>query len=224
MADPHVGVFLQGFFKTAPGGYGAGDRFRGIRVPVLRQFARRHEQVTLTEAEALLQSPWHEDRLLALLILIRQYAKADTGRKAEIFALTLDNKRHINNWDLIDTFAPPIVGAHLANQDRSLLDRLAESSSLWDRRIAIISTFHFIRHDEFSDTLRLATILLTDKEDLIHKAVGWMLREVGKRDLQTEENFLQAHYRNMPRTMLRYAIEKFPEKRRQQYLCGEVGA
>ena len=151
-----------------------------------------------------------------------QYAKADVSSQAAIYQLYLDSTSFINNWDLVDSSAEQIVGAHLGERSRGPLDRLASSVSLWERRIAIIATSHYIKRNSFDSTLRIATGLLTDKEDLIHKAVGWMLREVGKRDLQREEGFLLTHYRQMPRTMLRYAIEKFPEERRQGYLKGLV--
>ncbi len=220
LATPVDAANLQRFFKTAPGEYGAGDQFRGIRVPALRQLVRQFPNLSLPEVETLLHSPWHEDRLLALLMLVHQYPKADAPKQADIFALYLRNLPHINNWDLVDSSAEHIIGAHLLAQDRALLTQLVTSTNLWERRIAVMATFHFIKRGDFADTLTLAERLLTDREDLIHKAVGWMLREIGKRDLSAEETFLQAHYRQMPRTMLRYAIEKFPEVRRLQYLHG----
>jgi 3-methyladenine DNA glycosylase AlkD len=222
LANPIDAANLQRFFKTAPGEYGASDQFRGIRVPALRQLVKQYPNLNLPEVETLLHSPWHEDRLLALLMLVRQYPKADAPKQADIFALYLCNLPRINNWDLVDTSAEHIIGAHLLAQDRALLTQLVASTNLWERRIAMMATFHFIKRGDFIDALTLAARLLTDREDLIHKAVGWMLREIGKRDLSVEETFLQAHYRQMPRTMLRYAIEKFPEVRRQQYLRGTV--
>ena len=217
------GLFLQRFFKTGPGQYGEGDLFRGIRVPQIRRLAANHP-LPLEQAERLLHSAYHEDRLLALLILVRKFAKADEAGQAAIYALYLRSTRYINNWDLVDVSAEHIVGAYLSNKSQEPLDHLARSRTIWERRIAILATFHFIRRGNFDATLRIAGILLTDKEDLIHKAVGWMLREVGKRDIQKEEAFLGAHYRQMPRTMLRYAIERFPEEKRRSYLKGTVSS
>lgn len=224
LADPQTASFSQRFFKTGPGEYAAGDLFRGIRVPVLRRLAKEHQNITLPEAEQLLRSPSHEDRLLALLLLVRLYAKGNEGTRAEIYQMYLENTRFINNWDLVDSSAEYIVGAFLWDKERQPLYDLARSSSLWERRIAVMATFHFVKRGEFGETLKMAQGLLSDREDLIHKAVGWMLREVGKRDLQAEEAFLQIHCQRMPRVMLRYAIEKFPEEKRVQYLKGEIGA
>jgi 3-methyladenine DNA glycosylase AlkD len=218
LANPADAQFLQGFFKTGPGEYGEGDRFRGIRVPALRKVAAAFQALPRDQAEELLHSPYHEDRLVALCILARQFAKADAAGRTAIYDLYLNNTRFINNWDLVDASAEHIVGAYLWDKSRKPLARLTRSSSLWERRIAMLATFHFIRRGEFTDTLRIAEILLGDKEDLIHKAVGWLLREVGKRDQATEEAFLRTHCRQMPRTMLRYAIERFPEELRQRYL------
>ncbi len=209
-------------FKTGPGEYGEGDLFRGIRVPMLRKLAKEFQSLTLTETEELLRSSYHEDRLLALLILARACLRGDDAVKEAAFDLYLKNIQFINNWDLVDSSAPDIVGAFLRDKDRDVLYRLARSSNLWERRIAIIATFHFIRRGEFSETLKIAEILLADREDLIHKAVGWMLREVGNQNMNIEEEFLTNHYKRMPRVMLRYAIEKFPQPKRQQYLRGEV--
>ena len=222
LGDPEKAAHAQRFFKTGPGQYGEGDIFVGIRVPVLRRLAKEYQALSLAETTALLHSPIHEARLLALLILVRKYAKGDAATRKTIYDLYLKNTRWINNWDLVDVTTPHIVGKFLMDRSREPLYRLARSSSLWERRIAIITTFEFIRHDQFEDTLAIAETLLHDKEDLIHKAVGWMLREVGKRNLDAEEGFLHQHYRTMPRTMLRYAIEKFPEPKRQAYLKGEV--
>jgi 3-methyladenine DNA glycosylase AlkD len=220
LSNPDDGVFLQRFFKTGPGQYGEGDRFRGIRVPELRKLSKAHQDIPLELAERLLHSAYHEDRLLALLILIRQYAHANETKRAGIYTLYLDNTLFINNWDLVDASAEHIIGAYLNDKNSEPLYQLARSTSLWERRIAILATFHFIKRGKFHETLRIAEMLLTDKEDLIHKAVGWMLRETGKRDLQTEEAFLRVNYRQMPRTMLRYAIEKFPQDKRLGYLKG----
>lgn len=221
LADPAIAAHSQRFFKTGPGEYGEGDKFRGIRVPVLRTVARRFDKVSLHEAERLLHSPFHEDRLTALLILVRQFGRKQADHQA-IYDLYLRNTAHINNWDLVDSSAPQIVGAFLADKPRHILDELAQSPSLWERRIAIMATQHFIRQGQFDDTVRLARLLLHDSEDLIHKAVGWMLREVGNRNLSVEEAFLAEIYQTMPRTMLRYAIEKFPEEKRKKYLTGAI--
>jgi 3-methyladenine DNA glycosylase AlkD len=222
LSDPEDARFLQGFFKTGSGQYGYGDLFRGIRVPVLRKLSKSHKAISVGDAEQLLHSAYHEDRLLALFILMLKYAAADEAGKARIFTLYLDNTGYINNWDLVDASAAHIVGAHLKDRPRTILYELAGARSLWERRIAILATFHFIRCGQYDDTLKIAAMLIADKEDLLHKAVGWLLREVGKRDLQTEETFLIAHYRQMPRTMLRYAIERFPEEKRKAYLKGDV--
>ncbi len=222
LSNPEDALFLQKFFKTGPGQYGEGDLFRGIRVPVLRKLSRAHKTIPLETTKNLLHSAYHEDRLLALLILIRTYAASDETGRGDIYMLYLDNTRFINNWDLVDTSAEHIVGAYLSDKSQEPLYQLARSGSLWERRIAILATFHFIKRGRFDLTLRIAEILLNDPEDLIHKASGWMLREVGKRDMHREEAFLGAYYRQMPRTMLRYAIEKFPQDRRIGYLKGTV--
>lgn len=210
---------LQKFFKTGKGEYGEGDIFLGIRVPALRSLVKEFKHASVDDAVQLLNSPFHEQRLLALLLLVQNFKreKNDVQRKV-IYQHYLRHTKRINNWDLVDLSAEHIVGGFLWNKDRTPLYRLAKSKMLWERRIAIIATFKFIRQKQFDDTLKIAAILLTDQEDLIHKAVGWMLREVGKRDLAIEEQFLQQHYRHMPRTMLRYAIEKFDEEKRQGYL------
>ena len=222
LEDSHTASFLKRFFKTGPGEYGEGDLFRGIRVPVLRKLAKEYQSLTLAETEVLLRSSYHEDRLLALLILVRAYLRGDDAVKEKAFDLYLKNTQFINNWDLVDSSAAQIVGAFLWDKNRDVLYRLARSSDLWERRIAIIATFHFIRRCEFTETLKIAEILLAAREDLIHKAVGWMLREVGNRNMNIEEGFLRNHHKRMPRVMLRYAIEKFPEPKRQQYLRGEI--
>jgi 3-methyladenine DNA glycosylase AlkD len=211
----------QWFFKTGPGEYGEGDRFLGIRVPELRKLAKEYQAITLTEATQLLQSPVHEERFLALLILLGAFSRGDERAKENIYHLYLENTRYINNWDLVDASAEHIIGAFLKEKGKRSLYNLARSGDLWERRIAIMATFHFIKGGEFTETLKIAHMLLSDKEDLIHKAVGWMLREVGKRHLEIEEQFLKKHYIKMPRTMLRYAIERFPETKRQRYLKGK---
>ena len=222
LGDPRIAAGSRRFFKTGLGEYGEGDLFRGIRVPVLRRFSRDYKSVTRFEAERLLRSPFHEDRLLALLLLVRLFSRGDDVAREKIYRLYLKNTRFINNWDLVDSSAEHIVGAFLWGKGHAQLAHLAESGVLWKRRIAIMATFHFIKRGEFDRTLVIARKLLSDREDLIHKAVGWMLREVGKRDPQAEERFLRDHYKRMPRVMLRYAIEKFPEEKRRQYLNGEV--
>ena len=222
LGDPKKAAHAQRFFKTGPGQYGEGDVFRGIRVPVLRKLAKQYKTLPLNETVTLLQSPFHEDRLLALFILVYAFSKGDAATRQTIYDLYLKYTKWINNWDLVDASAHKIVGPFLMDRSRAPLYQLARSASLWERRIAIISTFAFIRHDQFEDALALAKILLPDKEDLIHKAVGWVLREIGKRNLDAEEGFLLQHYRAMPRTMLRYAIERFPEPRRQGYLKGLI--
>jgi 3-methyladenine DNA glycosylase AlkD len=222
LADPADAIHLQRFFKTAPGEYGAGDKFLGLRVPSLRRLVREYRQLADVHAVEMLASAWHEERLLALMLLVEGYRRGDTARRESIHRAYLAHTRYINNWDLVDSSAEHIVGLHLESGDLELLDRLARSSDIWERRIAIISTFHFIRQNEFGPTLRIAELLLKDSHDLIHKAVGWMLREVGKRDRGVEDAFLKKHYREMPRTMLRYAIERHPEKVRKQYLLGAL--
>ena len=219
-ADKKRAEISKGFFKTGPGEYGEGDHFIGIRVPVLRQLAREYQSLPIKKAETLLRSPVHEERQLALFILLLIYKKTDALTKKCIYDLYLSNTAYINNWDLIDGSAAHIVGHYLLDKNKKPLYELAASDSLWDRRIAIISTFCYIKKERYEDTLKIAEILLKDTEDLIHKAVGWMLREVGKRHLPTEELFLKAHLHAMPRTMLRYAIEKFPEAKRQKHLKG----
>jgi 3-methyladenine DNA glycosylase AlkD len=221
LADPGKARILQGFFKTGPGEYGEGDVFLGIVVPRIRELVRRHRALTPADAAALLTSTYHEERELALMILVERFRSAGSAALREnIYQLYLEHRQHINNWDLVDLSAHHIVGAWLADKSRDVLDALAASASVWDRRIAIIATLHYIRNKQFEDTLRIASRLLRDPHDLIHKAVGWMLREVGKRDEAAEETFLRKYYRQMPRTMLRYAIERFPEKKRLAYLRG----
>jgi 3-methyladenine DNA glycosylase AlkD len=209
---------MQRYFKTGPGEYGEGDVFIGMAMPDLRKFARKYVVLPLPEVARLLNSPIHEARMLALLILCLKYGRGNEDLKEKIYRMYLDNTTRINNWDLVDLSAKDIVGAHLARSDRTVLYRLAASSSLWERRIAVMATFYFIRLGDFADTLEIARILLKDPEDLIHKAVGWMLREVGKRDQSAEERFLSEHCTEMPRTMLRYAVERFPEALRRRYM------
>ncbi|NTV58260.1 MAG: DNA alkylation repair protein [Deltaproteobacteria bacterium] len=220
LEDPAKARILQGFFKTGPGEYGEGDLFLGITVPQLRKVSKECDAVPIGEAEALLKSTIHEERLLALLILIRKYNGEDESGKKGVYTLYLKSTRWINNWDLVDLSAPNIVGDFLMSRNRRPLYRLAKSPVLWERRVAILATHRFIRERQFDDTLEISEILLRDKEDLIQKAVGWMLREVGKRDLHAEEGFLKEHYKQMPRTMLRYAIERFPAAKRALFMKG----
>lgn len=222
LENPEDAAFLQRFFKTGPGEYAEGDKFLGIRVPVTRKLAKEFKGLPITQCAKLLKSEWHEERLLSLIMLIGHFRKGDDKVREKIYHLYLRNTRYINNWDLIDVTAEHIVGAYLLDKDRSPLYTLARDKNLWKKRIAILSTFHFIRENDFENTLEISEILLQDNHDLIHKAVGWLLREVGNRDMATEEKFLKKHYKVMPRTMLRYAIEKFPETKRQRYLRGEV--
>ncbi len=220
LANSTIAEHSQRFFKTGKGQYGEGDRFLGIRVPVLRTQAKKCQDLSLKEVRSLMKSVFHEERLCALLILVLNFTKGDEKERAAIYNLYVKNTTFINNWDLVDSSAHQIVGGYLIDKDKCLLYTFAQSKSLWERRIAIIATYHFIKKDQFEDALGISKCLLNDKEDLIHKAVGWMLREVGKRDLVTEKYFLQVHYKQMPRTMLRYAIEKFPERERKKYLAG----
>jgi 3-methyladenine DNA glycosylase AlkD len=219
LASPERARASQRFFKTGPGQYGEGDRFLGITVPVLRQLTREYQTLPLPAIRTLLKSRWHEERLLALLVLVRQYARADARNREAIYRCYLAGRSGINNWDLVDCSAPQIVGAHLEARGRRFLRELARSQSLWDRRIAVLATFHYIKSGQFDDSLTIARMLLADREDLIHKAVGWMLREVGKRDQRVLEEFLQTHAARMPRTALRYAIERFPDGLRRRYLA-----
>jgi 3-methyladenine DNA glycosylase AlkD len=206
------------FFRTAPGEYGAGDRFLGLTVPQVRDLCRQHADLPLPCVRDLLRSRWHEARLLALMILVRKFERGDKSRQARVAKLYLANLAWVNNWDLVDCSAHFILGPHLARGERSLLDTLARSPDLWRRRIAMIATFHYIRQDDFRDALRIARTLLRDEHDLIHKASGWMLREIGKRDEPTLRSFLERHAARMPRTMLRYAIERLPPGSRSRYM------
>jgi 3-methyladenine DNA glycosylase AlkD len=220
LADPDKARFATRFFKTGAGEYGAGDRFRGIRVPVLRETVRGYAHLPEKDAAKLLQSPWHEDRLAALFLLIRLYRKGDAPARQAIHRIYLKNLDRVNNWDLVDCSAEHLVGAYLEGrrEKRAKLEALAKSRDLWRRRVAMIATFYGIRRGDFTDALRIAFLLRKDPEDLIHKAVGWMLREIGNRDPATDRAFLNRYAASMPRTMLRYAIEKFPEKLRRKYL------
>ncbi len=218
LSDPDRAKKLSGFFKTGKGQYGEGDVFLGIPVPEQRKVAKKYIDLSLKDLQELLNSKIHEHRFTALVILISKYRKAEKLGKEEIFNFLLKNIENINNWDLVDSSAPRIVGDYLVNKDRSILYKLAKSNSLWERRISILSTFIFIDNNDFEDALNISELLLQDKHDLIHKAVGWALREIGKRDQNVEERFLTKYCLQMPRTMLRYAIEKIDEKKRKFYL------
>ena len=213
---------LRTYFKTGKGEYGEGDRFLGIRVPVLRKLVKKYRKISIGEVSELLKSQFHEERLFSLLVLVDIFKTANNEGKKIIYTLYLSNTKFINNWDLVDASAGYIVGAYLLTRDKKPIYMLARSKILWERRISIMSTLHFIQCNKFVDSLNIAEILLDDEEDLIHKAVGWMLREIGKRDFELVEIFLGKYYKSMPRTMLRYAIEKFPEEKRKSYLKGEL--
>jgi 3-methyladenine DNA glycosylase AlkD len=218
-ANPLQSKLLSGFFKTAKGEYGEGDVFLGIKVPVQRAIAKKYTNLGLEDIQKLLSSKIHEHRLTALFILIDLYKLSDSAGKKRIFDTYLANTKNINNWDLVDLSASNIVGHYLLDKKRDVLYKLAKSKHIWERRIAVLATYTFIRSGQFDDTLKIAEILLSDTHDLIHKAVGWMLREVGKRDQKVEESFLKKHYQQMPRTMLRYSIEKFDEKKKKFYMA-----
>jgi len=224
--DKKKAVFLGRFFKTGKGEYAEGDIFLGLTVPQSRIIVKKYKDLPLADCVDLLKSPIHEERLIALLILVYQFEKGDEEIRREIYEIYLDNTNHINNWDLVDLSAAQIVGTYLLQHSAScnvVLVSLAKSKELWERRIAIIATFALIRNGGYEKTFTIADILLHDTHDLIHKAVGWMLREVGKRVSQdAEEAFLKTRYKTMPRTMLRYAIERFEEGKRKKYLTGAI--
>ncbi|MBX7151999.1 DNA alkylation repair protein [bacterium] len=222
LADPKRAAISKWYFKTGPGEYGESDIFIGLSAPQMRALAKKYRETNFSDIVILLGSPIHEERMLALLIWTLQFSKADSVQQKKIYTAYLKYTRYVNNWDLVDLSAPLIIGAYLLDRDKKILLRLAKSKLLWERRIAILSTLYFVRKGVFQPTMDIAEELLLDEEDLIHKAVGWMLREIGKRDRTVEEKFLKRHYKTMPRTMLRYAIEKFPEVRRKQYLQGKI--
>lgn len=223
-ADLKKAKDLAWFFKTAKGQYGEKDQFLGVTVPTIRRLIKDYLSMDLKEINQLLKSPFHEERMAALIILVDQFQKGDQEKQKEIFDYYLVNTKYINNWDMVDLTAPKIVGVwilkHLQSKQvqKDVLFKLAKSHDLWERRIAVLATFTFIKNDQFDQSLKIAEILLKDKHDLIHKACGWMLREIGKRNLEVEEEFLKKYSKIMPRTMLRYAIEKFSEEKRQYYL------
>lgn len=222
LADDEKAAHAQRFFKTGKGEYGEGDRFLGIRVPVIRRLVKQHKEASLPTLISILKSKWHEERLFAVLSLADRYKRGDEIQRRAVFDAYMGHLDYVNNWDLVDGSAHLIVGPHLQNRSRRRLYRLARSRILWERRIATMATYHFIRQREFDDALEIAAILLDDEHDLIHKSVGWMLREIGKRHWPTERRFLKKYYKTMPRTMLRYSIEHLPEKARKDYLAGRV--
>ncbi len=223
LANPKKAKDLQRFFKTGKGEYADGDIFLGVMVPEQRKLVKKYASfLSLDDIQELLNTKIHEHRLTALLILVKQYQKSSEERKKEIFDFYLKNTKNINNWDLIDLSALNIIGDYLLDKDRNIIYQLVKSDNLWERRISVLTTFAFIRKNQFEDSLKLSEILIRDKHDLIHKATGWMLREIGKRDINVLKQFLGKHYKEMPRTMLRYAIEKLPEKERKAYLKGDA--
>ena len=223
VSSPEKAEHSKRFFRTGPGEYGEGDQFLGITVPEQRKIAKKYKSISLSEAEILLQNPFHEVRLTVLMLLVYKLEKADEELSEEIFNLYMSNLQYVNNWDLVDSSCRFIIGKYLEHKEKDLLFDMARSNDLWEKRIAMISCYHFIhnRH-EFGDALIIAEILVNDDHDLIQKAVGWMLREIGNVDQELEEEFLRKHYKQMPRTMLRYAIEKFEEPLRKKYLHGEI--
>lgn len=220
---PEVAAIMQGFFKTGPGQYGEGDRFLGLKVPHTRSFVPKTGDFTETEVLTLLHSEWHEERLLALFILVRRFEKAKKDEAAQwrIVDLYLANTKWINNWDLVDTSAPQILGTWLLKRDRSVLSKLAASKSLWEQRISVLATQTFIRAGDYDDTLKLCAGFLKHPHDLMHKACGWMLREAGKKEVKVLRGFLDAYAGQMPRTMLRYAIEKLDEAERKRWMAAK---
>ena len=223
LANKEIAQHSLRFFKTDKGEYGHGDIFLGIRAPKIRLIAKKHIDISITDMKTLIQSKYHEERFLGLIILVNKYAKTkDKKNRNQLYKIYVSSFKYINNWNLVDVTCPHVTGKHLIDKDRTILYKWAKSEDLWTKRIAMISTFSFIRKNDLEDTFKIAEILLHDEHDLIHKAVGWMLREAGKRDLKREETFLKKYYKTMPRTMLRYAIEKFPETKRQKYLKGTI--
>ncbi len=222
LSNGNIAKANKRFFKTGKGQYGEGDAFLGVPVPIIRKVAVQNIDLPLTKVVPLLTSGFHEERMLALIIMLNQFKVADDNYREAIFETYLENIKFVNSWDLVDTSAPGLVGNYLEHKDRDLLHQWSRSENMWKRRIAIVSTLHFIRKKDYDDALNIANTLRHDREDLIQKAVGWMLREIGKRNMRKEETFLKQNYKSMPRTMLRYAIEKFPEKERQLYLKGDL--
>ncbi len=223
LANKEIAKHSLRFFKTSKGEYGYGDVFLGVRTPQIRLIAKKYIDISTADMKTIIKSKYHEERLLGLIILVNKYSKAkDEKVRNQLYKIYVSSFKYVNNWDLVDVTCPHVIGKHLMNKERSILYSWAKSNDLWTKRIAIVSTHWFIRKNDLDDTFKIAEILLNDEHDLIHKAVGWMLREAGKRDLEKEEIFLKKHYKNMPRTMLRYSIEKFPEPKRQKYLKGTI--
>ena len=223
LANKEIAQHSLRFFKTDKGEYGHGDLFLGVRAPKIRLIAKKHIDISITDMKTLIQSKYHEERFLGLIILVNKYAKTkDKKNRNQLYKIYVSSFKYINNWNLVDVTCPHVTGKHLIDKDRTILYKWAKSEDLWAKRIAMVSTFSFIRKNDLEDTFKIAEILLHDEHDLIHKAVGWMLREAGKRDLKREETFLKKYYKTMPRTMLRYSIEKFPETKRQKYLKGTI--
>jgi 3-methyladenine DNA glycosylase AlkD len=223
LANKEIAQHSLRFFKTDKGEYGHGDLFLGVRAPKIRLIAKKHIDISITDMKTLIQSKYHEERFLGLIILVNKYAKTkDKKNRNQLYKIYVSSFKYINNWNLVDVTCPHVTGKHLIDKDRTILYKWAKSEDLWTKRIAMISTFYFIRKNDLDDTFKIADMLLQDEHDLIHKAVGWMLREAGKRDIKKEETFLKKHYKTMPRTMLRYSIEKFPETKRQKYLKGTI--
>ena len=223
LANKEIAKHSLRFFKTSKGEYGYGDVFLGVRTPQIRLIAKKYIDISTTDMKTIIKSKYHEERLLGLIILVNKYSKAkDEKVRNQLYKIYVSSFKYVNNWDLVDVTCPHVIGKHLIDKERSILYSWAKSAELWTKRIAIVSTHWFIRKNDLDDTFKIAEILLNDGHDLIHKAVGWMLREAGKRDLEKEEIFLKKHYKNMPRTMLRYSIEKFPEPKRQKYLKGTI--
>jgi 3-methyladenine DNA glycosylase AlkD len=219
LANKEIAENSLRFFKTGKGEYGYSDIFLGVRAPKIRSIAKKHIDISIADMKTLIQSKYHEERFLGLIILVNKYSKIkDKKNQNKLYKIYVSSFKYINNWDLVDVTCPHVTGKHLMDKDRTIIYKWAKSDDIWTKRIAIVSTFSFIRKNDLEDTFKIAEILLQDKHDLIHKAVGWMLREAGKRDIKKEETFLKKHYKMMPRTMLRYAIEKFPEDKRQKYL------
>ena len=219
LADAEIAKHSLRFFKTDKGQYGFGDIFLGVRAPKIRSIAKKHIDISIADMKTLIQSKYHEERFLGLIILVNKYSKTkDKKNRNQLYKIYVSSFKYINNWDLVDVTCPHVTGKHLMDKDRTILYKWAKSEDLWTKRIAMVSTFSFIRKNDLEDTFKIAEILLHDEHDLIHKAVGWMLREAGKRDLKREETFLKKYYKTMPRTMLRYAIERFEETKRQSYL------
>lgn len=217
-ANPEKAELYQRFFKTKKGQYGEGDKFLGLTMPKQREIAKKYLNLSLKEIEKLIQSEYHEHRMTALIILTYKYPKADEKLKNQIYDFYTKNYNRINNWDLVDVTAPRIVGTHLINKNRKILYNFAKSDHLWKKRIAIISTFAFIKDNDFKDAIKISEILLKDKHDLIHKAVGWTLREIGKKDEKELTKFLDKYHKQMPRTMLRYSLERLTEEQRKHYM------